>query len=141
MLSAVLITAALVLYSIGVWSEHLQRRLKGWHIALFAAGLACDATGTMVMMSRVGESTGSGVAGWLMIVMMVTGGLALLLMATARWRLLGGRFTACADAPLPGRPPTAAGPCASFPAHCPPVHRICAEAPGPRFSPRTGERR
>ena len=50
-----------------------------------------------------------------------------------------GRCTARADAPPLGRVPTAADPGASFPAHCLPAHRICADAPGPRFSLRTGE--
>ena len=51
------------------------------------------------------------------------------------------RCTARADAPPPGGLPTRARPRALCPAHCLPVHRICAEAPGRRFSPRTGERR
>jgi uncharacterized repeat protein (TIGR03987 family) len=51
MLSAVvLITLALVFYTIGVWSERLAGRLKGWHLAFFWAGFVCDTTGTGIMM-------------------------------------------------------------------------------------------
>jgi len=47
--SVVLITLALVFYSIGVWSERLAGRLKGWHLAFFWLGLICDTTGTGIM--------------------------------------------------------------------------------------------
>ena len=47
--SVVLITLALVFYSIGVWSERLAGRLKGWHLAFFRLGLICDTTGTGIM--------------------------------------------------------------------------------------------
>jgi uncharacterized repeat protein (TIGR03987 family) len=48
--SVILITLALVFYTIGVWSERLAGRLKGWHLAFFWAGLVCDTTGTGIMM-------------------------------------------------------------------------------------------
>lgn len=32
-LATIIITAALVFYSIGVWSERIQGRLKPWHPA------------------------------------------------------------------------------------------------------------
>lgn len=47
--ASVIITAALVLYTIGVWSERLQGRLKWWHLAFFYAGLACDTVGAGMM--------------------------------------------------------------------------------------------
>jgi uncharacterized repeat protein (TIGR03987 family) len=47
--SVILITLALVFYSIGVWSERLSGRLKGWHLAFFWAGFACDTAGTGIM--------------------------------------------------------------------------------------------
>ncbi|MGA7206219.1 MAG: HsmA family protein [Specibacter sp.] len=84
----VLITAALIFYTVGVWSEHLQRVLKWWHAGLFAVGLACDASGTLLMSkiasSGQGRSGGAG-AGFnavmaVMAVMAVTGAVALLLM-------------------------------------------------------------
>lgn len=53
-LSVVLITLALVFYSIGVWSERLAGRLKAWHLVFFWAGLVCDASGTGIMMEMSG---------------------------------------------------------------------------------------
>ena len=43
------ITAALVLYTIGVWSEHRRKNLTAVHLAFFWAGLVCDTTGTTLM--------------------------------------------------------------------------------------------
>jgi uncharacterized repeat protein (TIGR03987 family) len=43
------IILALVLYTIGVWSERIQRRLRWWHMALFWAGFTADTTGTTAM--------------------------------------------------------------------------------------------
>lgn len=48
--SVILITLALVFYTIGVWSERLAGRLKGWHLVFFWAGLVCDTSGTGIMM-------------------------------------------------------------------------------------------
>ncbi|MET4059250.1 putative repeat protein (TIGR03987 family) [Arthrobacter sp. UYP6] len=78
----VLITAALVFYTIGVWSEHRQRVLKWWHAGFFALGLLCDASGTYFM-SRIAESGDTGAGGGgsgLNAIMAVTGAIALLLM-------------------------------------------------------------
>lgn len=52
--SVVLITLALVFYSIGVWSERFAGRLKAWHLVFFWAGLVCDASGTGIMMEMSG---------------------------------------------------------------------------------------
>ncbi len=51
------ITAALLLYSVGVWVEHVKGRLKFWHVALMLSGLVLDAiaTGLMKSMSRFTE--------------------------------------------------------------------------------------
>lgn len=75
--AVVLITAALVLYSVGVWSERLAGVLRGRHVAFFAAGFACDAAGTVTM----GRITGfrSGHPG-LIAVMEWSGLVALVLM-------------------------------------------------------------
>lgn len=35
LLSTILITLALVFYTIGVWSERIAGRLKGWHLIFF----------------------------------------------------------------------------------------------------------
>jgi uncharacterized repeat protein (TIGR03987 family) len=52
--SMILITLALVSYSIGVWSERLAGRLKAWHLAFFWSGLAFDTTGTGMMFDMAG---------------------------------------------------------------------------------------
>ena len=49
LVSIVLITLALVFYSIGVWSERIARYLKGWHVAAFWTGLLFDLSGTLAM--------------------------------------------------------------------------------------------
>ena len=56
-LSMILITLALVFYSIGVWSERLAGRLKGWHLIFFWTGLVFDTIGTGIMMDMAGGLT------------------------------------------------------------------------------------
>ncbi len=48
-LSVVLITLALIFYSIGVWAERMARYLKLWHVASFWTGLVFDFSGTYAM--------------------------------------------------------------------------------------------
>lgn len=78
----ILITLALVFYSIGVWSERAQKVLKPWHTVFFALGLAADSSGTYLM-TLIAE--GNRVAGVepsiLNQIMGVTGIIALVLMA------------------------------------------------------------
>ena len=78
----ILITAALVFYTIGVWAEHLQKVLKWWHAGLFGLGLICDASGTYLMsqIADSGEVQAVGVGAGLNTIMAVTGAAALLLM-------------------------------------------------------------
>ena len=45
----IFINLALVLYTVGVWAERLQRRLKWWHLIFFWSGLAADTIGTTAM--------------------------------------------------------------------------------------------
>ena len=47
--SATLITLALVFYSLGVWAERIARYLKPWHVAAFWAGFMFDVSGTWAM--------------------------------------------------------------------------------------------
>jgi len=47
--ASIIITAALVFYSIGVWSERISGRLKPWHLIFFVLGLVCDTWGTGMM--------------------------------------------------------------------------------------------
>ena len=70
--AGVLISLALVFYSIGVWSERLAGRLKGWHLGFFWGGLVCDTVGTGIMMEM---STGRNFN-----IHGITGALAILLM-------------------------------------------------------------
>ena len=56
-LAMILITFALVFYSIGVWSERLAGRLKGWHLIFFWTGLVFDTIGTGLMMEMAGGIT------------------------------------------------------------------------------------
>jgi len=53
-ISTVLITLALISYSIGVWSERIAGRLKGWHLIFFWIGLVFDTTGTGMMFEMAG---------------------------------------------------------------------------------------
>lgn len=48
-MAAVLITLALVFYSLGVWAERLARYLRGWHVAAFWTGFVFDVSGTLAM--------------------------------------------------------------------------------------------
>jgi uncharacterized repeat protein (TIGR03987 family) len=69
----VLICLALVLYSIGVWSERLAGRLKLWHLLFFWAGLVCDTAGTGLMADMAGgiQLDVHGATGVVAIVLMV----------------------------------------------------------------------
>ena len=53
-ISTVLISLALISYSIGVWSERFAGRLKSWHLIFFWGGLICDTTGTGIMFEIAG---------------------------------------------------------------------------------------
>jgi uncharacterized repeat protein (TIGR03987 family) len=48
-LSTVLITLALVFYSLGVWAERIVRFLKPWHVWAFWTGFLFDVSGTYAM--------------------------------------------------------------------------------------------
>ena len=52
----VIITLALVFYSIGTWAERIQHKLKGWHLVFFLLGLAADTIGTGIMSTMVQDS-------------------------------------------------------------------------------------
>jgi uncharacterized repeat protein (TIGR03987 family) len=53
-ISTALISLALIFYSIGVWSERLSGRLKGWHLIFFWVGLCFDTAGTGMMFEMAG---------------------------------------------------------------------------------------
>lgn len=48
-ISVVLITTALIFYSIGVWAERLAKFLKPWHVIFFWSGFLFDISGTYAM--------------------------------------------------------------------------------------------
>jgi uncharacterized repeat protein (TIGR03987 family) len=72
-LGTVFITLALVFYTIGVWGERIAGRLKPWHLVFFWLGLACDTTGTAIMMDFAGGLTADihGVTGVAAILLMI----------------------------------------------------------------------
>ena len=75
----VAMTTALVLYSIGVWSERLARHLKPWHLIFFWSGLLFDSAGTEMMHLIAGGQ-------FVMSLHSLTGAVALVLMAAhALW--------------------------------------------------------
>lgn len=47
--ATIFISLALVFYTVGVWSEKLQRKLKYWHMCLFWIGVVFDTSGTTIM--------------------------------------------------------------------------------------------
>ena len=69
----IIINLALLFYSIGVWSERLQGRLKVWHTVFFWLGLVCDTWGTGLMFEFVGGMSYDihGVSGLLAIILML----------------------------------------------------------------------
>ena len=71
--ATIIITAALVFYSIGVWSERIAGRLRPWHLAFFVLGLICDTWGTGLMFEYVGGMAFSihGITGMIAILIML----------------------------------------------------------------------
>lgn len=53
-IAVIVINLALLFYSIGVWSERFQGRLKTWHTVFFWLGLICDTWGTGIMIDYAG---------------------------------------------------------------------------------------
>jgi uncharacterized repeat protein (TIGR03987 family) len=70
--AVIVINLALVFYSIGVWSERIQGRLKVWHTVFFWLGLVCDTVGTGMMFEWAGGLTFDlhGLSGLLAIILM-----------------------------------------------------------------------
>lgn len=80
-ITTIIISLALVFYSIGVWSERIQGRLKPWHLVFFFLGLICDTWGTGLMFDFVG--------GMMFDLHGITGLIAIILMAVhAVWALV-----------------------------------------------------
>ena len=70
--ASIIMAAALVFYSIGVWGEKLSGRLKWWHFVFFVLGLICDTWGTGMMFEMVGGMAFDvhGITGVIAIVLM-----------------------------------------------------------------------
>ena len=86
----IIISLALVFYSIGVWSERLAGILKPWHLAFFWLGLVCDTWGTGMMFDMAGGLTFDlhGLTGLLAIMLMLVHAAwatIVLLRRDARW--------------------------------------------------------
>jgi len=71
--AVIIINLALLFYSIGVWSERIQGRLKVWHTVFFWMGLVFDTWGTGMMFEFVGGMTFDihGISGLLAIILML----------------------------------------------------------------------
>lgn len=67
------ITLALIFYTIGVWGEKLQGKLKIWHLVTFYLGLLFDSIGTTAMSNLAG-------GGFTLNLHAITGLFAILLM-------------------------------------------------------------
>lgn len=70
----VAITSALLFYTVGVWSEKIQKVLKPWHLAVFWTGFVFDTIGTTLMSRIAGEVFQlnlHGITGLLAIVLML----------------------------------------------------------------------
>jgi uncharacterized repeat protein (TIGR03987 family) len=69
----IIISLALIFYSIGVWSERIQGKLKPWHLVFFWVGLVCDTLGTGLMIELAGGLTTDihGVTGVIAILLML----------------------------------------------------------------------
>ncbi|HLC64472.1 MAG TPA: hypothetical protein VJK25_04000 [Patescibacteria group bacterium] len=40
------ITAALIMYSLAIWTEHFSKEIRAWMVITFSAALTCDLIGT-----------------------------------------------------------------------------------------------
>lgn len=68
------IIAACIFYTLGVWAEKIQRRLKVWHAIVFWLGFVCDTIGTGAMGKLVGsliQFNFHGLTGLLAILLML----------------------------------------------------------------------
>lgn len=68
------IFGACILYTVGVWSERLIRRLKKWHVGIFWLGFICDTIGTGAMGLMAGsliQLNFHGLTGLLAILLML----------------------------------------------------------------------
>jgi uncharacterized repeat protein (TIGR03987 family) len=68
------IFGACIFYTVGVWSEKIQKRLKIWHVIVFWMGFICDTIGTGAMGKLAGsliQLNFHGLTGMLAILLML----------------------------------------------------------------------
>lgn len=68
------IFSACIFYTVGVWSEKIQKRLKIWHVIVFWLGFICDTIGTGAMGKIAGsiiQMNFHGLTGILAILLML----------------------------------------------------------------------
>lgn len=75
----IIITLALVFYTVGVFSERKAKKLKKIHVVIFYLGLICDTTGTFLM-SQISKSGNINISSTAQTIHGVTGTIAILLM-------------------------------------------------------------
>ena len=74
MIAITFIFAACMFYTLGVWSEKIQKRLKVWHVVVFWLGFICDTIGTGAMGKLAGsiiQFNFHGLTGLLAILLML----------------------------------------------------------------------
>lgn len=57
-MAVIVISSALVFYTVGVWGERIQHGLKRWHVVFFLLGITADVVGTSLM-EHIARLTGS----------------------------------------------------------------------------------
>ena len=95
--STIIITLALVFYTIGVWSARIARQLRWWHVVFFWLGLICDTWGTILMLEMAGGLTFDvhGLTGLAAIILMLANAVwatVVLLRRDERWILSFHKF-------------------------------------------------
>ncbi len=70
---SIIITLALVFYSIGVWGEKIRGKLRLWNLIFFLLGLICDSTATGMMFDSAGGMSFDihGISGLAAIILMI----------------------------------------------------------------------
>jgi uncharacterized repeat protein (TIGR03987 family) len=74
LIAILFIFSACIFYSVGVWSEKINKRLKSWHVVVFWLGLICDTIGTGAMGKLAGsiiQFNFHGLTGLLAILLML----------------------------------------------------------------------
>lgn len=76
----ILITGALIFYTIGVWGENRSKTLKKKHVIIFWLGLVCDTLGTFTMSRIAAAGTDKTITSGQLAIHQATGMLAVVLM-------------------------------------------------------------